>query len=373
MRMRLLSAALALVCLLGAVPSALAQGAPASEPDHIVLQMADGSFIVGIITSEDADKIVIDAGALGTLTIPVAQVANRIPSAQFAAALTAMQGGGAPQPGATSGGATDFATTARAVWSRTISAGGSFTSAPFKQGELLEGFPQLTGAALGLIGDQTQAQLAVNLTRATLRGIAFVDASQIYAFTEPVGKVAGTLSINAGYNFRLNHDSRLYGVTKYMFRRDVIREIDYSHIGMLGVGYTLVGTPKAKFDLVPGMAIIREQKGTEFDDRTLVGIGFIETLSYQPHPVLTFEQREMFYMAAEDSEFWGLETYAGVRGMLSKVLGVQFGLTMLHDNTLEHRPTVIPANRLFPGQPQLNLLANHASQTYVTAGVMFRW
>jgi hypothetical protein len=370
MSIRTRSAVLALVCLLGSVPPALAQqDAPTAEPDHIVLQMTDGSFIVGIIKSEDADKIIIDAGTLGTLTIPVAQVANRIESAQFSAAMTALQQQAPPAGGSVA----DFAATARPVWTRTITFGGSYTSAPYKQDELLEGFPQLTGRALGLIGHQTQAQAAVNISRATREGVVFFEGSQIYAFTEPVGKVAGTLAMSGGYNHALRGDGRVYILTKYTFRHDKIREIDYSHIGMAGVGYTVAMRPHVKFDLVPGLAIINEKKGTEFDERMLLGVGFIEELMYQPHPVLTFEQREMFYMAAEDSEFWGLESYLGVRGMLTKALGLQFGFTHTHDNTLEHRPTVIPANRLFPGQPQLNLLANRSSQSYLTAGVMVRW
>lgn len=366
MRVRRLFTIVIGVCLLGSASNAGAQDAATQS---VVLRMADGSFIVGQIVSEDGGKITINAGTLGTLTIDAAQVADRLEPARFAGALAQIT----PQPAPTGGAVPAFAQTPRAVWSRTISIGGSFTSAPFKQGPLLEGVPQLTGAALSLIGEQSAVQGSVQITRATLNGAFFAEANQIYANTEPLGNVANTLSLSTGYNFRLNKDGRLYALTRYTYRHDKVREIDFSNVGLVGVGYTVVGTPKVKFDLVPGLAIIYEEKGTAFDNDVLFGLGFIESLTVQPHPMFTLEQREMYYLAPEDSEFWGLESYLGIRGMLSKYFGITFGLSHLHDNVLETRPTVIPANALFPGQPQFNVLANEASQLYITAGVLVRW
>jgi hypothetical protein len=360
-----------------AAPAAPAPAAPAAaaaagaQGQPVVLRLANNTLLFGVIVRDDGDSVVFDAGTLGQLTIKRAEIVAELPPAAVAAAFQGPQAAGANQPPSNATGA--FSESGRVIWTRFITLGGSFTSAPFEQGELDPTLPGLTGKVLRLPGKQYAVQGQATLVRAASLGVFFVDASLTYAEYDPFGKQADLPKVSTGYNFRLKSGQRLYGVTRYTFFKDRVRQVDYSNQALFGLGIHAVSTPKVKLEVVPGLALIREKKGTPLDDTWQGGWGFLQQLTFSPNQFAQIEQREMYYQLFDDSSYRGLESYIGFKGMLSKQLGIQFGLSHIYDNAIAQRPTPIPANALFPGQPAFSVLANSKSQVFMTGGMLLRF
>jgi Protein of unknown function, DUF481 len=353
-----------------AAPAA-SPAAPASPDQVVVLRLANNSLLVGHIVREEGDSIVFDAGTLGQITIKRADIVAQLDPSAVAAAFQGAQAAAGGQP--PTNGLAGFSNTGKVLWTRFITFGGAYTSAPFIQGVIDPTIPALTGELLRLPGRQYTVQGQATIVRATSLGIAFVDASLNYTAYDPFGKQTDVPKIAGGYNFRLKTGQKLYGVTRYTWYKDRVRQIDYSNQLLFGLGIHTVDTKKTKLDVVPGLAVIREKKGTPFDDEWQGGWGFLEQLTFAPYPFGQIEQREMYYQLFNDSSYRGLESYIGFKGMLSKQLGVQFGLSHIYDNAIAQRTTPIPANALFPGQPAFNLFANEKSQVFITAGMLVRF
>jgi len=354
--------------LLAQTPSPASGTAPAAEAPTVVLRLADNSLVVGKVVREDADTIVFDAGKLGQLTLKRADIAAVLDPATVAAALQAPV---SPPPPA---GVTGFAAPGKVVWTRFLTFGGAFTSAAYKQDDPLNpAIPGLTGKALNLPGDQFTAQGQLTVVRATSRGVGFGEASWTYADYQPFGRQADIRKAAGGYNFRVGNITRLYGVTRYTYLQDLVRKVDYSHQALFGLGVRAVDQPKVKMDLVPGLMVLREKKHTRFDNQTLGGYGGLEQIIYSPNQFAQIEQRELFYQAFTDSTYRGLESYIGFKGMLSKAVGVQIGLSHIYDNVIGQQETIIPANALFPGQPTFGVAANNKTQVFLTAGLLVRF
>jgi hypothetical protein len=361
-------------CLVLSGPSiAFAQAPPAAAPaasqPTVVLRLSDNSLLVGHVVREEGDSIVFDAGSLGQITIKKASIAATLDPAAVAAAFQA-PGGGVQAPAS---GLTTFQQSGKVLWTRYFVLGGNYTSSAFKQGVIDPTIPALTGEALKLPGKQYTAQGQATIVRAASRGIAFVDASFNYTFYEPFGKQTDVPKISGGYNFRFKSGQKLYGVTRYTWYKDEVRLVDYSNQAIFGVGVHTVDTKQVKLDLVPGLALIREKKGTQFDGKWEGGWGFLELLTFSPNQFVQIEQRETYYQLFTESKYRGLESYVGFKGLLSKRLGVQFGLSHVYDNAIAQRPTAIPANSLFPGQPSFNIFPNNKSQVLLTAGLMAKF
>jgi hypothetical protein len=364
---RLLSMLLVSFLAIG-VRGAAAQ-APAEASPVVVLRLANNTLLVGQIVREEGDSVVFNAGALGELTIKRADIVAQLDPNVVSQAFQAPQAA-APPPAS---GLAGFAGQGKVVWTKVAMFGGSYTSAPFKQGEIDPSIPGLTGSALRLQGQQTTAQGQVTVLRASNLGIFFVDGSIVYAFSEPFGKQANVPKISTGYNFRLKSGQRLYGVTRYTWYKDDIRQVKYSNQLLFGLGIHTIDTPKVKLDLVPGIGAVKEKKGTVYDNEWLGAFGALSQLTISPNQFAQIEQRETFYQVFEDSSYRGLESYLGFKGMLSRQLGVQFGLSHIYDNAIAQRAIPIPANAFFPGQPAFSLFANKKTQVLFTAGFLVRF
>lgn len=349
--------------------SPTAQGQEASAPPLVVLRLSDNSLLVGHILRDEGDSIVFDAGKLGQMTIKKADIVQQLDPATVTAAFQAAQT--APAPTANVSG---FAPPGKVVWTRLIVFGGSYTSAPFEQGIINPALPTFTGASLKLPGNNYSAQGQATFVRATNLGIAFAEASLTYAVAEPLGKVADLPKVSFGYNFRFKDSERLYGVTRYTYYEDQVRKIAYSNQALFGLGIRAVNSKTVKLDLVPGLAAIREKKGTPFDDEWLAGFGGLEQLTVSPNQFSQIEQREIYYEAFQDSSYYGLESYVGFKGLLSKKFGLNVGFSDVYDNVIAQRVTfIVPAGTLFPGQPPLPLYLSNKNQVLLTFGVFIKF
>jgi hypothetical protein len=251
---------------------------------------------------------------------------------------------------------------------RTADVGGSFASAPFKQGQLDPNFPAVTGALLRLTGAQTTMQARVSLMRARPLRSAFVDASFTYANYEPFGRQADMPTVTVGYSFRQREDQRYYQLFRYSWYRDPVRAIEYSHQAFFGMGVKAVDGKVFKWTVVPAVGIMREHKGIPaFDDQNLWGWGGFSQILITPNPIVQIENRELFYQAFTNADFSGIQSDLTLRTMFTKHVGLQASMTFKYDNAIAQAITTIPAGPLGPAP--VNFFANNSTQFLSTLGI----
>jgi hypothetical protein len=316
--------------------------------------------------------IVFDTGELGQITVKKATVVDRLDPAIVAAAFQAHAQAPGPIPAPTLNTST-FQEGGKVVWSRVVTLGGNYSSSSYKQGVIDPAFPDATGEALKLPGSNYVLQGQATIVRSASRGISFLDASYNYVVFEPAGKQADVPRVSVGYNFKVGDGKKFYGVSRYSWSKDKIRQVDYSNQAIFGLGIHTVDTPRIKLDLIPGGTVIREKKGTRFDGKWEGGFGFLEQLTLNVSQAAQIEQRTNYYQLFADSSYRALETYVGYKAMLSKQLGVQFGLNHLYDSAIAQRATKVAPDTLFPGQPALSVFVNNKTQVLMTFGVMARF
>ena len=334
-----------------------AQTAPVDAPPQVALRLANHTILVGTIVSEDADTIVLDAGPLGKMTLKTAEVIGRLDPALVAAV-------GAPPPPPASGPESSvsfFAPPGQVRWVRTLDFQGSFNSAIYEQGPVI-GVP-VTGAALGLAGDQDTVMAQLNLMRATHQHLGYLNASYQKAVYEPAGEVSDMPKISLGYSYRREDNDRHFYTAVYEWYQDDVRNINMSHQAFVGVGFHAVQKPKLKLDLVPLVGALVEDKGTEFDGELLAGFGGLWQLTYAPNPLVQIEHRESFHAAINEWSYQGLESYLGFKGMVSPKFGLTFGLTHVYDNALEG------AFLENPSLPGVRVFANKTHLVKITTGI----
>ena len=333
--------------------------APAAPAADTVLKLKDGAVLVGNVVSQTETAVVFRLLTLGEVTVPMEAIAAR-------------EAVGAPPAAAGMNPMFAVLASGKPIYLRSLTLGGQFTSAPFIQGVLDPAIPSLTGALLNLPGKQYGIQGSGAIYRYTMKDAMSVEVGYTYAKADPIGPQADMLTTDFGYNRRLGSDRR-YLITRSSYKRDKVREIDYSLVQLAGVGFKLVDNAKTKFDVAPGVVIVKEDKGSEFDGDVLFGVGGMETLTHNVNASFILEQRALYRVVANHTEVWALDAYAGVKGMLNPKVGITIGASYIYDNTLGDRTTPVPANALFPGSPALNLLANEKGQLVMTAGVQVKF
>jgi hypothetical protein len=330
---------------------------PEDAPEPIALRLLSGTIIIGTIVSEDADAIVIDAGPLGTLTIKTAEVAGRLdPSVVEKVGTPAPPPASAPQTGPGI-----FAEPGKVKWVRTLDFQGSYNSAIYDQGPV-PGLG-LTGAQLGLAGDQYTVNTQLVLSRATSHYLGYFNASYALAVFKPQGTVTKMPKVSFGFSHRRENDDRYYYTAQYEWYKDEVRNIDTSHSAFVGVGFHAVRQPKLQIDVVPLIGALVEDKGTQFDGELLEGMGAVWQLNYAPNAMIAIEHRETFHAAFNDFDYRGLETYVGFRGMMGPKLGVTVGMTYTYDKALEQ--TFLES----PALPGVRVFANKSRFVKLTTGV----
>jgi hypothetical protein len=349
----------ALVFAFALASPALAQEAQPPATTTVALHLKDGTVLVGEVLSEQGGKIRVRTHALGDITIDAGDVDHRGPS-EGAHATTAVHAAEAAAPPAH---------TKVPSWIRAITASAAWVSPPFTQGSLSTDLPELTGAALRLPGAQLTAQLAVSLRHTSPDDSISLSGTVAYVDTEPIGRVSEAVATDFEYSRVMT--PRTYIVSSTTFRRDVVRNIDNSFAELAGVGFKVVQRPRLRFDVVVGGALLRESKGTKYDNRFEPQAGVMEAFVFQISPRASVSHRVVYRAGLRESEVWNLESYTGVQAAITSRLSLVSGLTWNHDNVLGEAVTPVPANALYPGSPPMSLYASRERHQQITSGVQF--
>jgi hypothetical protein len=351
--------------------AAAASTSPAADQaaELVVLRLKNNSLLVGRVISEEGDNVVFDAGELGRMTIKKTDIVQRLEPAAIAAAFQSAAAG--PPPAVAGGGS--FAEHGKITWTRMMATTGFYMTPPYVLGQLDPRFPALTGKALKLPGEIIQVQSQLSVQRATERDLWFLEGSDSYTFADSIGKQVDNPVISVGDNFRFSSSERIYGVTRYTYSRDGVRQIKFANQTLLGVGFKVAAGHKLNMDLIPALALQYDKKGTPFDDRLLTGGGAMEILTWAVRPFAQVDQRVLAYGTFNESQYYGVDASVAFKGMITKVIGLTIGVSYTLDNAISLRPTPIPANALFAGQPPFNVFANQRSQAIVNSGLLVKF
>jgi hypothetical protein len=353
--MKHLSAALVLLLLLAIGAPAVAQEKP--EPVIVALHLKDGTVLIGEILSEDGGKIRFRSQTLGEVTVAADDVEARGP------------GAATPEPVHAAAPPAPVTHTKVPTWTRTLTAGGTWVSPPYTQGQLAGAPAGVTGAALHLPGRQFSAQVGASATHTSHDDSVSLSASVTYVDNEPSGRLSEAFSVDLEYSRLLT--PRTYVVSRTTFRRDAARNIDNSFAELAGFGVKAIEHPRLRADIVLGGAVLRENKNTRFDDRFEPQLGVMEAFVVTLTPRALFSHRLVYRAGVRESEVWSIESYSGFQGALTSRLSFTAGLTWNYDNILGDAVTPLPAGALFPGSPALALLANRRTVRQFTSGLQF--
>ena len=266
-----------------------------------------------------------------------------------------------PTPGA--GG---FSTNGSTVWTRSITLGGQFTSAPFEQGALTAAVPGLTGALAGLPGEQHAVQGSLSVLRAAPLHAVDVEASYTYVSVQPQGTVTDVPKFSIDYDFRQNDKQTYFFLTRYAWYKDSVRHVDFSHQAMIGVGLMPIREKKVNMSVAPVVGVLYEHKDVPaFDDRALGGWGAIERVMFTPNPFVQISQSLGYVQAFNDSTFRVVNASGGMKGKVSKNLSVTFDVSFNYDNVIAQARTPLP----IPGVGTVFVQATNRTQVLTTAGL----
>jgi hypothetical protein len=369
-----------------AIAAAAALPLFAAEPS--VIELKNGTKIVGSIQKQEGAKIYIDAELLGPLVVDAsalaaAPAASSPAAAAAAAAATPERAPAAPIPVASGAGtapATPPAAHGRVVWKRMMSVSGSYNSAAYEQGAV-PGSPAdapLKGSELGLSGKQSTVQLNGMIMRATPTLAIALTGAYSYAKYEPAGRVLDAYSGELTVTRILS--PKTYALSRSTYKVDQIALIDRSFEQVIGYGFKLVDTDRTKLDVIPGLSEVNEIKGTKYDRDWILSGGFLENCDFIFNERVTLHQRFKYRVGLSESEVWTINSYLGIESKLTEQLSLNVGLTYVYDNTLGPLPpSLIPAAMyalMNAGQdPNLAyaLRPGNKAQLQLTTGLQFKW
>ncbi|MBI2215373.1 MAG: DUF481 domain-containing protein [Acidobacteria bacterium] len=340
----------AAITILAAIPLAAAS----DDLPIVTLRLSDGTVLVGRVVSEAEGKLRVRTALLGEIEIDDESVVDRTPGpVPHDAAAN-------PVTPPTEPPAAPTAKTVAVSWTRSVSIGGSFISAPYEQGEIDEGNPGYTGKALGLPGEQLHAQFNLNLLRSGPADRWSLDSSFTFVDAQPTGRLTQAFKLDSTYS-RLFH-GRDFVFSNTAFRRDVVRNIDNSIVQSFGVGREFAVAKSRVLNIMPGVLVQREEKETIYDADVMFGFGFMETFSITNSRGVALDQRLIAKTLVEDLSLYSIDAYVGVRAPLTKRMMLQAGLQFDHDEMLGLQQTKLPGTDII-------LYANKKSSLQLTTGI----
>lgn len=343
----------------------------AEEPR--VIELKNGTRIVGTVQKEEAGKLYIEAELIGSVVIDASAVVqasaaeNATPPASTSAPQLAAAPSGAP-------GALPKNSKDRVVWKRSISVNGSYNSAAYVQGEIPGAPPGLglEGSALGLSGRQKMVQLSGTIARVTPLQAVVLTGSYTYADYAPAGRVVDNWNTELTFTQMLS-DKR-YLLARSTYKVDEISLIDHSFEQVLGYGFKIIDNERTQFDIIPGLSEVNERKGTAFDDEWILSVGFLQNLEHAFNERVSLQQRFKYRVGVEDSEVWSINAYLGINSALSERVSLNVGLTYTYDNTLGPLSPSIADSLLAAGLPPSvvsQLRPANKDQLQLTTGIEF--
>jgi hypothetical protein len=357
--------------------AALAVALPVRAAETHVVELKNGTKIVGTIEKQEGGKIYINADLLGQIVVDATALATTQTPAE-AATPAPSTAATPPVVVAPSGapGAVPQTDPNKVTWKRSLSINGSYNSAAYVQGPI-PGAPAvygLEGRGLGLSGKQQTVQVSGMIIRASPTEALTLTGSYGYADYEPAGKVVDNWNGEFTYTHILS--PKTYVLTRSTYKVDHIALIDHSFEQVAGYGFKLMDTDRTKLDLIPGVSEVNESKGTRYDDKWIFSAGFLENLDFAFNERVSLQERFKYRVGVSDTEVWAINSYLGLNSALSEHISLNVGVTYTYDNTLGPLAPTIANSLLAAGIPPsvvADMRPAKKDQVQLTTGIEFNF
>ena len=307
-----------LACLSTLTPAAGArsQSAPPPPPSDTI-RLANGTLLVGHITSFSKGKVHILVDAMGDLVV------------DSSATVAAPPRTAAPPVPAR-----------RSTWSGTLSASGAYVS---------QVVPELVGSTLGL-------QVSAAVARATPAGGVTLDGTLGYWRVQPDAAAMDQWALTLGWHHDLA--PRFPVLVRSTFDVNRVQTLKYRSTTLAGVGYAFVKNPKVSLTAAPGLGYARSEQTTR--GRVLAfasgkspevdgfAWGAHEVLMAQLTPTLGFQQNTLWLHGVTEPWYRQLQLDARLTAMVMKHVALLIVFTEQYDNSMPY-PVSKTIRTLNPG------------------------
>ncbi|HWA08519.1 MAG TPA: DUF481 domain-containing protein [Opitutaceae bacterium] len=301
-----------------------------------VIELKNGTKIVGTIQKQEGGKVYIDAELLGQVVVDATALVTTETAAEAATPPASVKTAPAvvvPPSGAPA--EVPKTDPNKVTWKRSLSINGSYNSAAYVQGPIPGAAGTATGVegrSLGLSGKQQTVQINGMIIRASPTMALTLTGGYGYADYEPAGKVVDNYNGEFTYTHILS--PKTYVLTRSTYKVDHIALIDHSFEQVAGYGFKLVDTDRTHLDVIPGVSEVNETKGTRFDDKWIFSAGFLENLDFAFNERVSLNERFKYRVGVKDTDVWAINSYLGINSALSEHISLNVGLTYNYDNTL---------------------------------------
>jgi putative salt-induced outer membrane protein YdiY len=291
---RLLLACVLLVCAQRASAQTL------SPAPLEVIRLADGSSLVGRVTSTDDGKIHMHVVGLGDVVIDPAAVASRSPVS--------------PPPPSPS------------PWSATAT--GSMT--------------HVSAAVPGIAGSTLGAQLTAGIARTGPRGAFTLDGTSNYWRVDPAVADVDQWSVALGGRRLLTQRWVLMGRSEIEVNR--VQYLKYRSTTIAGLGYFVLKSDRVSLLLAPGIGYGKSEQTAlgrvlSFAAGTAPGVegpitGVHDMMTLQLTPMLSFQQDVHFFWSLSDTPYRQAQFNAKLLGMMTAHFGLSIAFREVYDSSM---------------------------------------
>ncbi len=338
-----------------------------------VIELNNGTRIIGTIEKQEGGKVFINAELLGQVIVDASALAKGetavvVPPSEVKKSVPIMVAAPPAAPKSEKG---------KVIWKRSLSVNGSYNSASYVQGPIpgarpVAGVPD--GAAVGLQGKQSTVMVSGLIARVTPIDAMTFNGSYTYAKYEPSpSAVINSWSGEFTYTHVLT--PRTYALARSTYKVDKVSLIDHSFEQVVGYGYKIYDTDRTKLDVIPGVSALHEKRGTRYDDQWILSAGFLEHLEYAFSEQVSLEQKFKYRVGVEHPKVWAIDTSVGLNAKLSQHVSFNVTAGYTYDDTLGPLPaTLAPIFLSFLSPADVALLRPAKKGVLqLTSGITYDW
>ncbi len=293
-----------------------AQAAGKDTTEIATVKLQDGSAIQGRVVLETGDSVTVVSTTLGRLTFARSAVTSISPfESEAQSALAAV-----PTLG--------LSTARRVQWTRKVEVGVQYMS------EIVQG---KAGAVVG-------GSVGANLERSTVHSSVSIGLQANYQRQEPYPAASDDRMLTLTALRDLGSTYRL--VIQTFAERNIPQEIDFRLTQHVGIGRTLVKSPRLKMFVAPGVTYAYANASEEAElaangtvTASGAGVGFYESLALQLAPTIGVSQNLLW------TEISGRRQYASSVTLSGRVTG-GVGLNIVYNRRYDS-DLIAPVRRTF--------------------------
>lgn len=186
-------------------------------------------------------------------------------------------------------------------------------------------------------GSRTEVAASLTISRVTSLDAYSLAGALTYTDTDPWGPEIDEHSAEFTWTHALSAETRTMSRTSYQV--DHARGIRSAAYQFGGLGFLLLDDLQTKLTVTPGLVVMYDRKGNDFDHQFHAGAGLMLSYEHLFTESLSFEHTVFLRQSVRDQAFWVLSARAGVRAALGQHTSWITGITYDYDATLGRQPS----------------------------------